>query len=227
MSNLISKYNISEKDLYSLGIIESKKRSLGYLEKEKLKAVSLKILKPYNVKFMDLGGLLSEIKEGGFDHKYSESLPQEEKSEIEKMIQENSNVSKFYKEWWSGKSKKQKWVIAIAVLFTLGLIGNLTEEKNKNSTNSSSAEEESVDGLYTYEDNSAKLSIRVSGSSWFGKTLIVSGFGEEYDNQNAQYDNGIIKGKELFENSGMVKVGYISGNSLTTSIGGQSVTLRK
>ena len=138
MSNLISKYNISQKDLYSLGIVESKKKSLGYLEKEKLKAVSLKILKPYNVKFMDLGGLLSEIKEGGFDDKYSESVTQEEKSDIEKMIQENSKVSKFYKEWWSGKSKKQKWVIAIAVLFTLGLIGNLTEDKNKNSNSSNS-----------------------------------------------------------------------------------------
>jgi hypothetical protein len=125
MSNLILKYNISEKDLYSLGIVESKKKSVGYLEKEKLKAVSLKILKPYNVKFMDLGGVLSEIKQGRFDNKYSESISQEEKSEIEKMIQENSNVSKFYKEWWSGKSKIQKGVIVIAVLFTLGLMGNL------------------------------------------------------------------------------------------------------
>jgi hypothetical protein len=96
MSNLILKSNISEKDLYSLGIVESKKKSAGYLEKEKLKAVSLKILKPYNVKFMDLGGVLSEIKQGGFDNKYSESISQEEKLEIEKMIQENSKVSKFY-----------------------------------------------------------------------------------------------------------------------------------
>jgi hypothetical protein len=36
-----------------------------------------------------------------------------------------------------------------------------------------------------------------------------------------------VKGNDLFENSGMVKVGYVSRNSLTTSIGGQSVTLRK
>ncbi len=88
-------------------------------------------------------------------------------------------------------------------------------------------QQESSNGLYSYEDNSAKLSIRVSDESWSGKTLIVSGFGEEYDNQNAQYENGIVKGKELFDNSGMVKIGYISGNSLTTSISGQSLTLRK
>jgi hypothetical protein len=126
-------------------------------------------------------------------------------------------------------------LISISTMVFISCNSNSNKSNNSNSDNSESnttiqkeePKEESVDGLYTYEDNSAKLSIRVSGSSWSGKTLIVSGFGEEYDNQNAQYDNGIIKGKELFENSGMVKVGYISGNSLTTSIGGQSVTLRK
>jgi len=126
-------------------------------------------------------------------------------------------------------------LISISTMVYISCNSNSNKSNNSNSDNSErnstiqkeEPKEESVDGLYTYEDNSAKLRIRVSGSSWSGKTLIVSGFGEEYDNQNAQYDNGIIKGKELFENSGMVKVGYISGNSLTTSIGGQSVTLRK
>ena len=74
MSNLILKYKISEKDLYALGLIETKKKSVGYLEKEKLKAASLKILKPYNVKFMDIGGISGEIKQGGFDNKYSDNL---------------------------------------------------------------------------------------------------------------------------------------------------------
>ena len=36
MSGLISKYNISEIDLYKLGLVESKKKSSGFLEKEKL-----------------------------------------------------------------------------------------------------------------------------------------------------------------------------------------------
>ena len=136
------------------------------------------------------------------------------------------------------KITKKRFALSLVSISTVLLFScnsNSNKSNNLNSDNSESSttiqkeepKEESVDGLYTYEDNSAKLSIRVSGSSWSGKTLIVSGFGEEYDNQNAQYDNGIVKGKELFENSGMVKVGYISGNSLTTSIGGQSVTLRK
>jgi hypothetical protein len=63
---LIEKYNIKEEDLYSIGVIEAKKASSSFFEKEKLKAKSLGILKPYNVKFMDLGILLDEIKAQGY-----------------------------------------------------------------------------------------------------------------------------------------------------------------
>ena len=61
---LIRKYNISEADLLALKEIETEKSNLGMfsLKKEKLKSESLRILKPYNVKFMDLGMLLNEIK---------------------------------------------------------------------------------------------------------------------------------------------------------------------
>ncbi len=126
MSNLISKYNISETDLYTLGLVESMKKSSGYSKKEKLKSVSLKILKPYKVKFMDLGVLLNEIKKGGFDTKYSESVSKEKKLEIEKMIQEivEKSNTKFFKDFWSERSKKQKWGIIISVLFVVGLLSN-------------------------------------------------------------------------------------------------------
>jgi hypothetical protein len=56
---------------------------------------------------------------------------------------------------------------------------------------------------------------------------MLTGFGSDYDNQNVQYDNGIVKGNDLYESSEMVKFGYVNCNSLTTSVGGQSVTLRK
>ena len=66
MSNLISKYNISEQDLYALSIIEDKKSRAGFSFQEKLKGKAMGILKPYNVKFMDIGKLLSEIKNEKF-----------------------------------------------------------------------------------------------------------------------------------------------------------------
>jgi hypothetical protein len=65
-NELLDKYNISEQDLYTLGIIEARKDSVGFFEKDKLKAKSLGVLKPYNVKFMDLGNLLNAIKTQGY-----------------------------------------------------------------------------------------------------------------------------------------------------------------
>ena len=72
-----------------------------------------------------------------------------------------------------------------------------------------------------------RLSISVNGDSWRGKTMIVSGFGSAYDNENAQYDYGIMKGSDMYESSGNVKVGYVSGNSLTTSVADHQVTLQR
>jgi hypothetical protein len=63
---LINKFNIKEEDLYILSVIEKKKETSSFFEKEKLKAKSMGVLKPYNVKFMDLGILLSEIKAAKF-----------------------------------------------------------------------------------------------------------------------------------------------------------------
>lgn len=62
--SLVSKYKISDHDLKELHLLEKEKATLGIfsIKKEKLKSKSLKILKPYNVKFMDLGQLLNEIK---------------------------------------------------------------------------------------------------------------------------------------------------------------------
>jgi len=62
--SLIYKYNISETDVDRLKEIENEKAQLGLfsMKKEKLKSESLEILKPYNVKFMDLGLLIDEIK---------------------------------------------------------------------------------------------------------------------------------------------------------------------
>lgn len=128
--SLINKYNINEKDQYQLGIIESKKKSSGLFEKEKLKAASLKILKPYNVKFMDLGNLLSEIKNGDLDIKFSEKFSDSENFEIDKLIKENSNVTNFYKEWWSKKSKKQKWLLIIGIILVVFYFGKLGDSNN-------------------------------------------------------------------------------------------------
>jgi hypothetical protein len=111
-----------------------------------------------------------------------------------------------------------------------------TDNAVENSTSTKATSETSIDdskseinnnGIYTYKDNSTELQITVSGNRWMGKTVIISGFGSEYDNQNAQYDNGIVSGSDLYESSGNIKIGYIDGSSLVASVFDRQFTLRK
>jgi hypothetical protein len=131
---------------------------------------------------------------------------------------------------------RKSYSVFILLFFLLLFVGSCDNNSSaiKSATTDSvspkkipKVKEESIDGIYSYEDNSSKLSITLSGNYWQGKTMIISGFGEGYDSRNAQYENGIARGKELFESSGMVKIGYVSGNNLYTSIGGQSAILTK
>lgn len=66
--SLIEKYNISEHDLYVLSAIELQKSKEKFFStnKEKLKARSMQVLKPYKVQFMHLGGLISEISANNY-----------------------------------------------------------------------------------------------------------------------------------------------------------------
>ena len=86
---------------------------------------------------------------------------------------------------------------------------------------------QSPDGIYVYADNSVNIRIAINGNRWRGKTMIISGFGAENDNQNAQYDNGVVNGTTLFDASGYVEIGHVNGRNLMTTISDQSVTLRK
>jgi len=116
-----------------------------------------------------------------------------------------------------------KRIILIISVFILFIANGCVN----NASSSDSERSNSVNGRYMYSDSNLELEITVSGETWRGKTRIISGIGSEYDNQNAQYDYGIIKGTDLFESSGIVKIGYIKGKTITTSIAGQMVTLRK
>ena len=96
---------------------------------------------------------------------------------------------------------------------------------NKSNSINNSLLSNSVNGTYT--NSSGESSIIVSEASWSGKIVIETGFGSAYDQQNAQYSNGIIKDDDLYDESGYMKIGYINNNSLTTTLGGQSITLYK
>ena len=86
---------------------------------------------------------------------------------------------------------------------------------------------ETVNGNFFYEGLDAKCKILVMGDLWTGSFTFVSGFGAEYDASHAEFQTGVVRGKEIFDESGLVKIGYIEGNNLTTTVGGQYITLKR
>lgn len=124
------------------------------------------------------------------------------------------------------------FIVSVCFCISIASCGNnATAEKSISSEKKVKSiqkiEEDRIDGTYTYHDNSAELEILIVGDSWSGKTIMISGFGSDYVNKQAQYENGIVKGNDLFDSSGLIKIGSVNGKSLSTSIVGQSVTLRK
>jgi hypothetical protein len=92
-------------------------------------------------------------------------------------------------------------------------------------SNNQTEDASNVNGLYQYNDQSVRMAITVNGDKWRGSTTIITGMGDDYD--KTEYESGIVNGSDLYESTGNVKIGYINGRSLTTSIGGSSVTLTK
>jgi uncharacterized protein with FMN-binding domain len=72
-----------------------------------------------------------------------------------------------------------------------------------------SKEVESTDGVYTGSQNISGLELvarlTVSGSRWSATSQLGS--------DSPEYQNGVVVGKDLFDDSGMIKIGYVSGNS--------------
>jgi hypothetical protein len=105
---------------------------------------------------------------------------------------------------------------------------NQTQPSSPTSADLSTAQQEqqeNADGIYSYKDESISLQITISGNTWLGKTVIITGMGSE--NDDVTYESGIVKGNTLYESSGYVEIGNVSGRSLTTSISNSRVTLTK
>ena len=118
-------------------------------------------------------------------------------------------------------------VISISFLSCKKETGAMINSGSETEINATNSETQSFDGIYSYDDSSASLKITISGASWTGKTLIKTGYGDSYDAENAEFQSGIVKGTDLYDDSGYAKIGFLNGTSLTTTIGGRSITLQK
>jgi len=87
--------------------------------------------------------------------------------------------------------------------------------------------EETINGTYIYDGSDAKCKISVFGDQWVGSFSVVSGFGDEYDASQAEFQTGVVRNNEIFDESGLVKIGYIEEKNLTTTVGGQYITLKR
>lgn len=127
--------------------------------------------------------------------------------------------------------KKNKYLIAIAMLFTSTILmsscSNNSEDSSPlysdNTANNSYSDHtssgsktqqespkiiESIDGVYTGSQNISGLEliakITISGNRWSATSQLG------YD--SPEYNNGVVKDNALYDDSGMIKIGYVIGN---------------
>ena len=157
--------------------------------------------------------------------KLKELLSEEQMKKINDFLngEQVKKVTEFIKKPIYKKFKVWHLLIIIAVIIISPDNNSSSQSSSKSSTTTSHSSSKSVNGTYT----NGGSSITISGNSWRGKVVIETGFGAAYDEQNAQYSYGVVKGEDLYDESGYLKIGYISGNSISTTIGGQRITLRK
>lgn len=110
---------------------------------------------------------------------------------------------------------RSKFIFAVVVASVISSCGN---ENSSSYSGSSYEKTETINGVYTYTESGFKTSITISGSRWTGRTTLYG---------STTYENGIVDGKDLYDDSGFAKVGYVNNGRITTSMGGKRVTLEK
>jgi hypothetical protein len=118
------------------------------------------------------------------------------------------------------KNIKKHLAIGLVSMSTMLFFAcNSTSNKsnNSNSGNSESnktlqkeeSKEENIDGVYSGTQNISGLelvaNLTISGSRWSATSQLG------YD--SPEYQNGVVKGNDLYDESAMIKIGYVSGKS--------------
>ena len=173
MTSFIKKYNITELDVYKLALIESKKVGSSYMQKERLKAATLTVLKPYKVSFLDLAKITNEIKSGGFENN-QELQRKYADINLEEQITNDSNIEKYYSgviDTFKSYSKGKKAAIIIGILLVLSFF-----MQNKNSSGSSSNSSSTNNNSQSCLGNEGCISKVRENFTNTGKTIL----GEEY-----------------------------------------------
>lgn len=126
---------------------------------------------------------------------------------------------------------KRQFLLAIIVILALSISLNSctnksnsdnTKDQNSKAENNASEttestdntedkqeEEANINGIYSGSQNISGLELTakltISGNRWSASSQLG------YD--NTEYQNGTVKGTDLYDESGMIKIGYVSGNT--------------
>ena len=119
------------------------------------------------------------------------------------------------------KNIKKHLAVALISVSTMVFIACNSNSNKSNNSNSGNAErnsstqreqtkeEDNIDGVYSGTQNISGLELvaklTISGNRWSASSQLG------YD--SPEYQNGVVKGKDLYDGSGMLKIGYVSGNS--------------
>jgi hypothetical protein len=103
--------------------------------------------------------------------------------------------------------------LLLLALLVLSSCGNPSNSDDSGS-NTSGQEEQlmedtSIDGVYSGSMSISGLELvaelTISGNRWSARSQLGS------DSQ--EYQNGVVNGNDLYDDSGMIKIGYVSGNT--------------
>ena len=119
------------------------------------------------------------------------------------------------------KNIKKHLAVALISMSTMVFIAcnsnsnksNNSKSGNSESNSSTQSEqtkvEDNIDGVYSGSQNISGLELvaelTIGGNRWSATSQLG------YD--SPEYQNGVVMGNDLYDDSGMIKIGYVSGNS--------------
>jgi hypothetical protein len=84
-----------------------------------------------------------------------------------------------------------------------------TDTKSNKETTTNQKTETNINGVYTGSQNISGLELTarltISGSRWSATSQITG--------DSPEFQNGIVQGSDLYDDSGSIRIGYVSGNT--------------
>ena len=108
------------------------------------------------------------------------------------------------------KTRTMKKVMTIlgTILFVSFILISCVDNSS-GSKSSKQSQEDSIDGIYEGTQDLGGIvlaaTLTINGNTWSAKSQLGSA--------SPEYNSGVVKGSDLYDESGMIKIGYVSGKT--------------